>query len=335
MQKNDMRVFQGLFNYGTQAGMLAKGLRDIGIYSKSFVRGDSSKRLVDVDLSSRMSKVFIVRWFQVLVFYVKCLKNYNIFHFYFGKSILPMNMDLPLYHLFGKKVVMEYLGTDIDLWLGYNGTDWRNRPINRAKLVKRVARQAKMADVQLVCNNHLYQFVDNSIILPLAIDIDMFDFCPKKPNYKELIFLHCPTDRTAKKSDEIEAALNKLRDEGYSFKYNCVEHVTHDQLLKEYKEADVVIDQLNSWYGTVSVEAMAIGRPVICGIYRHYTMYDERFKELPIIPADVNSIYSVIKNILDGKVDLESIGEKSRKFVEDIHSLNKVTSQLVDIYSKL
>ena len=335
MQVNDMKVFHGLINYGTQAGLLAEGLRRKGVEAESYVWKDPFNRLIDYNLSETFSRHRIIRWCQKIVLFLKCFRKFNIFHFYYGRSFLRGNVDLPLYHLFKKKVVMEYLGTDVDLWLGYNGVDWRGRPINRVKLVKRVIKQSRLLDKQLVCSPHYYQFVDNSIIVPLAINISDYDYSPRNYNYNNLTFVHCPTNQKAKKTKEIEDALQRLKDEGYHFKYKRIENVTHQKLKEEYLSADVVIDQLNFWYGTVSVEAMALGRPVVAGLYNHYLLYDERLSNIPIINADVKNVYKVFKGILDGQYDLAKISRESRTFVERYHSLEAVTNQLLEIYKSL
>ena len=335
MEKSKIKVFLGLINYGTQAGMIAEGLRQLGVEARSYVWSDPFKRKIDVIVNETLSKNRLVRWFQLLLFYIRCLRKYNVFHFYYGRSILPHNIDLLFYHLFGKKVVMEYLGTDADLWPGLNGFDWRGRRINRIKLIRRVQKQAKQSDIQLVCNSRLYEFVDNSIIVPLALDMSNYSYHERHYDLNNLTFMHCPTDRKAKKSDYIESALDKLRNEGYHFNYKCITNVSHEQLKQEYISSDIVIDQLNSWYGTVSVEAMALGRPVVAGYYPHYCHYDERYENLPIINADMYNIYDVLKDILEGKYDLEKIGIESRKFVEKTHALESVSKQVLQIYENL
>ena len=113
-------------------------------------------------------------------------------------------------------------------------------------------------------------------------------------------------------------------------------NVTHAQLKEEFLNSDIVIDQLNPWYGTVSIEAMALGRPVIAGYHHHLLFYDyEKFKDLPIIKADIYNIYDVLKEVLEGKFDLNAISLKSRKFVEDVHDLKKVSKDLLNIYDIL
>ena len=338
MKKEDMKVFHGLVNYGTQAGLLAQGLRDEGINAISAVYDDSYfQRQIDINVTRDInSKNPVIRRFKRLRFLLSMFRKYNVFHFYFGSTLLPYNLDAPFYKLFGKKVVMEYLGTDIDLWLGKNGVDGHGRKIDRVKLVKRVYKQARQFDRQLVCAPCYYQYVDNSIILPLALDLSSFAFHPLKlrPG-KELTIMHCPTNRQQKKSDYIEAALDKLKSAGYRFKYKCITNVSHNQLKEEYINSDIVIDQLNGWFGTVTIEAMALGRPVVTGYYPHLCHYDERYENMPIINADIYNIYDVLKDILDGKYNLEEISRKSREFVMKTHNLKSVTKQLISIYESL
>ena len=338
MKKEDMKVFHGLVNYGTQAGLLAQGLRDEGIDAISVVYDDSYfKRQTDVNITRDVnSKNPILRRIKRLRFLLALFRKYNVFHFYFGTTLLPHNIDAPFYRMFGKKVVMEYLGTDIDLWLGKNGVDGHGRKIDRVKLVKKVYKQARQFDRQLVCAPYYYQFVDNSIILPLALDLSSFTYHSLKWKAdRELTFMHCPTNRKQKKSDYIEAALDKLKSEGYRFNYKCVTNVSHDKLKEEYISSDVVIDQLGGWFGTVSIEAMALGRPVVAGYHPHLCHYDQRYEGLPIINADIFTIYQVLKDMLDGKYDLEDISRKSREYVMKIHDLKSVTKQLIEIYESL
>lgn len=338
MKKEKMKVFHGLVNYGTQAGLLAKGLRNEGIEAISVIGDDSYfQRTADVIISRDYnSRNGIVRRWKRLKFLLSLFRKYNVFHFYFGRTLLPHNLDAPFYRLFGKKVVMEYLGTDVDLWLGRNGVDGHGRPIDRVKLVKKVYRQAKQFDRQLVCAPCYYLYVDNSIILPLALDLSDFAYHPlDMKSGKVLTFMHCPTNRKQKKTDEIEAALDRLKSEGYQFNYKCVTNVSHDQLKQEYISSDIVIDQLNGWYGTVSIEAMALGRPVVAGYNPRLCHYDERYENMPIINADIYNVYNVIKDILEGRYDLEEISKKSREFVMRTHDLNSVTKQLIQIYEGL
>lgn len=337
MELKKKRIFHGIVNYGTQAGFFAEALRKAGYEAISVTYADEYKRKIDIDISQTCnSSISIVRKYKRLKLLLSFFFKYDIFHFYFGRTLLPHNIDAPFYRIFGKKVLMEYLGTDVDLWLGLNGVDWRGRPVDRVKLVKRVKKQANQFERQLVCGPQYYEFVDNSIIVPLAIDINDYSYHPLKiKDGHVLTIMHCPTDRKAKKSDYIEAALEKLKSDGYIFEYKCVTGVTHEQLKIEYLSSDIVIDQLNQWWGTASIEAMALGRPVIAGYHPHLCHYDSRYENLPIINADIYNIYDVLKDVLDGKYNLEKLGEASRKYVERTHDVEVLTRQLIEIYESL
>ena len=336
MKREKMKVFHGLVNYGTQAGMFAKELRSRGIRAVSVVQADPSRRMADINMRYDLNQKYVfIRQLQRMWIKFSAFFKYNVFHFYFGKSLWPFNIDLPLYKLFGKKVVMEYLGSDVALWLGLNGVDWRGRPARRVKTMKRTFRQARLVDKQLVCAPCYYEVVDNSIVLPLALDLSDYSYHEWHSDIKNLTIMHCPTNRMAKKSDYIEAALDRLRSEGYHFTYKCITNVTHAQLKEEYISSDIVIDQHYAWYGTVSVEAMALGRPVVSGYRPHVCHYDKRFENLPIINADVYNIYDVLKDILDGKYDLESISKACREFVMKTHDLKSVTNQLIELYESI
>ena len=43
-----------------------------------------------------------------------------------------------------------------------------------------------------------------------------------------------------------------------------VEGLRHDEALEHYRDADIVVDQLNAgWYGLFAIECMALGKPVV------------------------------------------------------------------------
>lgn len=337
MINKDSKIFHGFRNYGTQAGFLAKGLRDAGYLAFSVSGPDSSKRLIDLELVP--AKTFIGkirRRIKVFFLKIKWFFEFDVFHFYYAQSMGWQNLDLYFYRLFGKKVVMEYLGHDVDFCLGLNGLNDSGMKCDRLRILKRIKKQSKLVHKQLVCAPYYYQFVDHSIILPLAIDINEYEYHPLKIQGEYLTIMHCPTERVYKKSDIIEEAIDRLEKEGYKIKYKCIMGVTHSELKQEFLNSDIVIDQLNPWYGTVSIEAMALGRPVVSGFHRHLLFYDyEKFKDIPIINADVYNIYDVLKDILERKYDLEALSRASRNFVEEVHDLKKVTHQLIDIYDNL
>src|SRR5206468_1633593 len=52
--------------------------------------------------------------------------------------------------------------------------------------------------------------------------------------------------------------------EGLDADLRIIEGVHHDEAFALYRDADIVVDQLNAgWYGLFAIECMALGKPVV------------------------------------------------------------------------
>jgi glycosyltransferase involved in cell wall biosynthesis len=71
--------------------------------------------------------------------------------------------------------------------------------------------------------------------------------------------LHAPSSRARKGTEHVIAACEQLDCE-----LEIVEGLDHREAFERYRNADVVVDQLNAgWYGVFAIEAMALGKPVV------------------------------------------------------------------------
>ena len=347
MDRSKMKVFHGLVNYGTQSGFLARELRKNGIFAKSVTRYDRFNRVTDIKLkhsgSNIIEKLYNYIWNNIYLLY--CFYKYNIFHFYAGKSLTKNQWELPFYKLFGKKVVFEYLGIDVQQYKysveNYKYTniiyliDEEDAEEHDNNIQQMLKRHNKYADLQLVCAPSYSQHVPGSIVLPLGIDLEEYDFTPIPAQNGKLKIMHAPTHRGNKGTKYVIDALNKLIEEGYQIEKILVENVNHDKLKELYKQCHIFIDQLFGWYGTASIEAMAIGRPVVCSHNPEFYKYVDYGEQIPMIHATPDNIYDKLKNLIEEQEKLSKIGKESRKFVEDIHDIKKTTEFLIGRYKKL
>lgn len=348
--KKEIKVFHGMVNYGTQAGLLSRGLRKANIKALSVSYFDRFNRFCDIVLPNSNNK----NLYQKAIYYIKSLKDrlnwfreYNIFHFYFGTTLLPFQLDLPFYKIFGKKVIMEYLGNDVQLYKKsiekYSITNQKyyyTKKIDGLKAdrrkIFRLWFESNFVDKQLVCAPYISEFVQRSIVFPLAIDITEYQYIPQKKLTDEIIILHAPSHRGNKGTVFILEAIDRLKNNGYNIKLLLVENVSHSEIKEKYIQCDIFVDQLVAgWYGTASIEAMAIGRPVVCFLRESYFKYIDYGDSIPIINANPSTIYEVLKKLILEKYKLPEIGAKSRKFVEKIHALDVCIEKLINIYNKL
>ncbi len=344
-----LKVFHGPVNYGTQAGLFAKELRAQGVKAISVVGGDASKRQTDVELlhgGNFFQKVFKHIWNFVRKFY--WFFRYNTFHFYFGRTLWNNQMDLPFYKLFGKKVIMEYLGNDIRNYellvrrydLPEDHKFYQEMKEHDNRVANRIKREQKYLDYKLCClpkhadfaKAYNYRIDD---ILPLAVDISTIRYTPlacKREN-EPLTVLHAPTSRSFKGTKYIENAVNQLNREGYDIQFRIVEGMTHAELFSEYLTCDIFMDQISvGWYGTAALEAMAVGRPTCAFIDERYFVYIDYSDEIPIINVNKENVTDRLRALIENRASLPEIGRKSRLFVEKHHDVVKVTKRLIHIY---
>lgn len=343
-----LKVFHGLVNYGTQAGLIAEELRKNGIDALSVTKYDRYKRIIDVELlhgGNSVEKVFKHTWNWLRRFY--WFFRYNTFHFYFGTSLFPKHLDLPLYRFFGKKVVHHYLGKDVKLYkesvtkykisnMAYSSGSEKEALAKDEEKKKRLAFESKYSSLQLVCSPIYLEFVPGSTLLPLAIDLSKYQFIPKKLVPDEIEIMHAPTSRANKGTEFVIEAIKKLEEEDkFNIKFTLCENMSHSELMKKYESCDIFIDQVLGGYGTAAIEAMAIGRPTISYI-RDVHFNEEHFPTgIPVISANKDTIYEVLKGVLLNKKDLIKIGKDSRKFVENYHDVKVLTKKLIEFYKDI
>jgi len=343
----NLKVFHGLVNYGSQAGLIAHGLRKAGIDALSVSIADPFKRKIDVELmqgDNYFEKIYYKfrNWIRRFYWFFR----YNTFHFYFGSTLFSKQKDLPFYKLFRKKVIMEYLGYDVQLYqysiekyLITNIRYYKPHDISLFDDITKTVRlksESRYIDKQLVCAPYISEFVHGSTILPLAIELNEYKYSPKDIPGDEIVIMHAPTNRGNKGTSFIMQAIDQLQDKGFNIRTLLVENITHDELKLKYLECDIFIDQiLGGWYGTACIEAMALGRPTICFIRDSYFEFIDYGDEIPIINAEPSTIYEVLLKTIEEKHLLPEIGKRSREFVEQVHDLNVITNKLISIYRTL
>lgn len=123
-----------------------------------------------------------------------------------------------------------------------------------------------------------------------------------------------------KGSKYIIDALDKLIDQGYKIRKLLIDDIPMKDLRFFQVQADIAIDQLiYGTYGSTAIECMALGKPVISYLNPIWKKsFLENFREhneLPIIEANTQNIFSILKEILDNPSSIKEIGKNSRNFV--------------------
>jgi hypothetical protein len=155
----------------------------------------------------------------------------------------------------------------------------------------------------------------------------------------EFVVGHAPTHRIVKGTDEIIRAVQNLRSKGYKVRLELIEGLSREDAQKKYQEIDLFVDQLViGWYGVVSLEVMALGKPVLCFIKGRGLRFvpARMLSDLPIINADENSLEEKLVGVMQMSLEQkQSLAERGLAYLKEWHDPTKIAQRVVGDYRKV
>ncbi|MDX6508072.1 MAG: hypothetical protein QOG06_2716 [Gaiellaceae bacterium] len=268
----------------------------------------------EADVSLDRAGPLPLRLMQQFVAFAKLAPQTDIFHFYFGLTLIPKSLQFPLLRLLGKKTVFHYLGSDI-----------------RGKTPAELA-FGKRANAEIVGSYDATRWVPEAHVIPPGLDLRPFTPVPPSDNPRPLV-VHAPSNREKKGTRYVIEACEQL-----PVDLEIVEGVPHDVARERYARADIIVDQLNAgWHGVFALESMALGKPVVTYLKPDVV---ERSAEgfgvrLPVVPATKETLVDALRPLVERPALRREIGAASRAYVEQVHDIERIADRLVDLYRRL
>ncbi len=263
-----------------------------------------------IDRGSGLARQQAAQWRA----FARLLRHTDVFHFYFGLTLVPKSLQFRLLRAKRKTSVMHFLGSDI-----------------RGKPPQELA-WAKAAGARIVGSYDAVRWVPDADVVPPGIDLTQYT--PRIPGDRERpVVVHAPSSRRRKGTEHIIAACEQL-----PVDLRIVEGLHHDEARKLYEDADIVVDQLNAgWYGLFAIECMALGKPVVTFLHDEAVeRTNEAFgTEVPIVSATAETLAGRLRPLVEDAAERRRIGAASRAYVEHVHDIEKVADRLLDIYARL
>lgn len=173
-------------------------------------------------------------------------------------------------------------------------------------------------------------------VIPLPIDLTEIEYVENIIKDKVVIF-HGLNREGFKGTKHIKDALEKLK-KNYPKEVEVVVkgHMAYDEYKKLLNKTNIVIDQANSYsYGVNAAISLGMGKIVLSGCESE-TLESFNIESSPIINIlpDSNDIYQKLENLIQNKDSFKSLGQQSRKYVEDLHDNIKVAKKYEEIYKR-
>ena len=266
----------------------------------------------DVDL--RRSGGLLRRQLTQARAFARLAPRTDVFHFYFGLTLLPKSIQFPLLRALGKKSVLHFLGSDI-----------RGRPPEQLAWARR-------AGARVVGSYDAIRWVPDAQVIPPGIDLSGIEAAPPTGRDRPLV-VHAPSSRTRKGTDYVVAACAEL-----DVDLEIVEGLDHREAFERYRRADVIVDQLNAgWYGVFAIEAMALGKPVVTFLHDEAVRLTEAAfgVEVPIVRATRETLVAALRPLASSPEERRRVGAASREYVERVHDVERVADRLLALYAAL
>ncbi len=326
---------------GGQMQLLAETLRKRGFAATAVAVNDDFRgyandiNLADAGVHNHWRRFWFANW---------AIRHYDIFHFFWGVSLFGFwrwhMLDLPLLKRLGKKVIVHFRGLDVvDIkYFDYRRAIARGEkvvrpPMSRPEQLKKLGKWQQYADYILVSEPDLFEVVgDNAILSPQVIDLQYWQNNQLPLSAKDGIIrvVHAPSSRRKKGTEFVEQAVRNLQEKGYKVKLILAENYQAHRIKELYAQADLGVDQLlYGWHGKVSVELMAMGKPVICYIDPTWQKYRP---ELPIVNAGPATLEQELANLIDNPQQRLQTGEYAKKYVQKYHDVEGELDRLLDLY---
>ena len=325
-----MNVLHGMSEISGQGYYTVQGLRRNSINAELALFSDAKTPYpADYILDSKDTQ-------GVLYFAERMAKEIDVFHSHAGDTLLSDQSDLDLFKKNNVRIFAEFHGTEIryifnDIPLPYAPKEFI-RPEEKLQRQKRLRRLIDKCDAGILHSDGQYPYLPQPLSKPVFIVPLRADIKGIRPQYEtgneRLRIVHAPTNRRFKGTERILESLEHVKED---FELVLVEGKSPEEAMEIYRRADIIIDQISGGsYGVLSIEAMALGKPVITYISEQTRL---RHPLLPVVSADFDSLSEVVSSLLSDRQRRIRLGKSGRKYAERYHDNVRVTALLKDLYA--
>ena len=261
-------------------------------------------------------------------------------------TLMLWRFEPQLYRLAGVRTVVMPYGGDVQnllrtpnlLFRHMVAKDYPHHRRSRKKIDKKIDLWSLHADhVVSGCDwvDYMY-FWDTLMVAHFSIDMELWrpventSFNDPIQSARPFRVLHAPNHMAIKGSDFLIRAVEELQAEGESIELVLVQKLPNEEIRRLMDTVDLVADQLViGWYAMFAIEAMAMGKPVLCYLREDLKqLYINagliRKNEIPLIDCSPTNVKSVLRELLRNPSRLRDAGSCGTEYVRRHHSIESV-----------
>lgn len=333
------RVLHAPIDIANQPALSAYGLREIGVPAHCFAALHPLRYEQAPDIVPPLERLPFLR------VAARAVRAHDVLHFHYGQSLVRESLgaiDARVARRLGRRVVVEFHGSDVRMpsverrknphyvWLEGEDDDVATARMRRWSAI--TGGHVIQCDHSL--DDVLSEWFEHIHVVGHRVDTQRFEPAYPDPVTRAPVVVHSPSVIAAKGTPIVRAAIAALQADGVPLEYVEVHGVAHEEAQALYRRADLVIDQLCSGtHGVFAVEAMSLGKPVVCFVLPE--LVPTFPPDLPLIVATPEMLAAVLAGWLARPADLAERGRASRAYAEREHDVRVVARRLLDVYEQL
>jgi len=349
-----MKMFLGTGDVGSILNEWSLGFRELGVKAVTAVHSKNPffpQNVYDIDLSGINKKLFkedlplggysskqfvkkgvnlTSRFFQSLKF----VSEFDVFLFVTpALSVFTPEWDFELIKRLNKQLIIVCVGSDIRHISGFvqefpcdeSLFDDRFKFDDISRPLTNLRRAEKYADIIYSVPDQSSMAIRNYNHFQIPLNLNNYSF---KINDREIpVVVHAPSRRGIKGTEQILAAIERLKNEGINFEFRLLENVNNDLIRENLKDTDILVDQL-VLHGpaTLSFEAMCSG----CAVAVKYLESSPACFRPPVLNINDLNIYERLKELLLNRELRKRLAIEGRKYVENNNHYTVVSRRIFD-----
>lgn len=274
----------------------------------------------------------------------RIVAHYQVVHLHFMQTFTRSEWDLPIMKRLGRRIVVYWAGCEVrnrernmalhpDMNIcqvcDYNATICRSSASQRRRELAR-----RWGDITLISTPDLADFAPEGhhfpFFAPPSLPVHTIDQprYPERPIFK---IVHATAHPGIEGSVQIEAAIDRLRQEGWPIEYQYLHLVPHERILAALADADLAIGKMKmGYYANFQIEAMAMGVPAITYVRPEF-MTDE-LRKSGFVFSDLAGLEAALRTLLQTPEDLTRRRKIARASILSLHDDQALVHQLTRYY---
>jgi hypothetical protein len=284
---------------------------------------------------------------------VRCLLNvlnqFEVLHVHNGRCISFNGWVLQLWRALGRPIVVHWRGCDIrnydrNTHLHPENNICENCDYNKVCLSDEFIRWQNLcrevAHVHLVTTPDLKDFIPEAHHLPFVLPAaDTVAIAAEEPfpglpgTDRPLKIVHVTNHPGIEGTPEIEAAITRLTQQGYSIEFRWLRGVPFKEVAKAYADADVGIGKMKmGYYANSQIECWFAGVP--CITYVRDEFLTDEIRNSGLVLSDLGRLEGTIRRLIENPAYLREKRRIARATITALHKDDDIAARLVAIYDE-